>query len=294
MAFSLAFTLSEHSKWNRFDNRSFLSDRRQRVAVGDVLSDYSSVDIGVPQGSNLGVILFLIYINDLPNASDLFMRLYADDTTALESHRNLAILEETLNQKAQQLSEWFCANELKVNISKTNVMVFHPKLKPSPKLQIMLKQGNSSGQICQIPNEKDHSVKLLGLQIDEQLSMKHHLDAIFKKVNKALFFLARCKNLLPKQAMQNLYFAHIHSHFLYCLPVLSMLNMTDLFKMDKLQRKALRIAGNLSYRADVTPLFHSFHTLNCRWTFQLIRARINNINNMLGFIGLIEKINPIL
>ena len=75
-----------------------------------------------------------------------------------------------------------------------------------------------------------------------------------KSLNKSMFFLSRVKNFLPLNCRKQLYFAHIHSHLVYCLPLLSMAYKTDLSKLEKLQRKALRITYNVGYRADTLPL----------------------------------------
>ena len=103
-------------------------------------------------------------------------------------------------------------------------------------------------------------VRFLGFYIDERLSLKDHITNMSKSLNKSMFFLSRVKNFLPLNCRKQLYFAHIHSHLVYCLPLLSMAYKTDLSKLEKLQRKALRITYNVGYRAATLPS-HDLDTL---------------------------------
>ena len=99
--------------------KSYLSDRKQCVAIGDSKSTLRPIKIGVPQGSVLGPLLFLLYINDLPNATEMLPFLFADDTTAVESGSDLPALFEKVNLEFQKLSEWFRANKLSLHPGKT-------------------------------------------------------------------------------------------------------------------------------------------------------------------------------
>ena len=92
--------------------KSYLSGRKQCVSIGSSLSSYLPIDIGVPQGSVLGPILFLLYINDLPNATEMLPFLFADDTTAVASGPNLPQLFQKVNHEFNKLGEWFRANKL--------------------------------------------------------------------------------------------------------------------------------------------------------------------------------------
>ena len=149
-----------------------------------------------------------------------------------------------------------------VNIDKTNVMIFSPGLQPSPRASICINNTNGAPtQIIQIPNIDENSFKLLGIYIDERLTLRKHIENVCAKVNKSLFFLSRVKRILPLYCRKQLYFSHVHSHFVYCLSLLSMANKTDISKLEKLQRKALRIVYNVNYRADTRSLFHDICTL---------------------------------
>ena len=107
--------------------RSYLTGRMQYTSVNGVNSTLSELKCGVPQGSVLGRILFLLLINDLPNATNLFSILFADDTTLQLSSSNIVSLYEQTNKELDKLADWFKANKLTLNISKTKYMIFKNK-----------------------------------------------------------------------------------------------------------------------------------------------------------------------
>ena len=105
--------------------REYLSGRHQYVDYNDAKSETKSVSIGVPQGSILGPLLFLIYINDLPSVTPIFhMLMYVDDTT-LYCNLNGVNSEVKINNELSKISEWLSSNKLSLNIKKTKFMVFH-------------------------------------------------------------------------------------------------------------------------------------------------------------------------
>ena len=223
----------------------------------------NKIKVGVPQGSVLGVLFFLIYINDLPNSTLLHSSMYADDSTFLNSSNSVSVLESSTVNEMKKVIEWFHTNKMAVNIDKSNVMVFSPCLQPSPRVSITIENSNGIPvQISQIPNTDENSFKLLGFHIDERLTLRKQVDNICSKVNKSLFFLSRVKRTLPLYCRKQLYFSHVHSHFVYCLSLLSIANKTDIIKLERIQRKALRIVYNASFRADTKPFFHDLYTLS--------------------------------
>ena len=118
--------------------RSYLTDRKQYVFYKGKSSDLKSISCGVPQGSVLGPLLFLIYINDLPNISvHLKFFLFADDTNIYFESDDLIKLEKTVNKELQKLYLWLNVNHLSLNVTKTNFIIFHPYNKP-PKKSILL------------------------------------------------------------------------------------------------------------------------------------------------------------
>ena len=112
---------------------SYLSNQTQYVSLGDISSSLQYIQLGVPQGSTLGPLLFLLYINDLPNATDSLPRLFADDTCLILSHPSFAQLEKNINQDLANVSRWAKTNKLTINPTKSHLLVVSPYLnKPSP------------------------------------------------------------------------------------------------------------------------------------------------------------------
>ena len=115
--------------------RSYLSNRTQTTQVGDKVSDKELTTIGVPQGSVLGPLLFLIYVNDIYNSSNkLQFYLFADDTNLMYADKDLKILESILNAELLKVCNWLTANKLSLNIKKTHFVIFHRSLSKEDKL----------------------------------------------------------------------------------------------------------------------------------------------------------------
>jgi Reverse transcriptase (RNA-dependent DNA polymerase) len=107
------------------------------VEINGKLSDLEYITISILQGSILGPILFLCFINDLPNCTDLLTLMFADDTAGLTSGPEIKPLIEKANLELQKLSMWFRANKMAVNVSKTKYMIFKPKSK-----KVTIEKGN--------------------------------------------------------------------------------------------------------------------------------------------------------
>ena len=240
---------------------SFLKDRKQQVAVNGLYSDLvMSVNTGVPQGSMLGVLFFLIYINDMPNASKFDLYFYADDSNALIANTDPQELETQCNIELSKLVDWFSCNKLLLNLKKSQLIVFSPNLSNSPRLDIHFQSNHECIKIKQIPNEENVSARSLGIYLDERLTLKQYVTEITKKVNQSLFFISRVKYFLNMDAKKLLYFSLVHSKLTYCLPLLSLLRKTDMDSLLRLQRKAIKILYGVSQRSSSTKLFHDLGT----------------------------------
>ena len=157
--------------------KSYLSQREQFVNVNGHNSLSLPVTCGVPQGSILGPLLFLLYVNDLPNTSSLLtFHLFADDTNIYFSSKNLSHLEATLNCELKSVAEWMKCNRLALSISKTNFILFHSrKLKPNQSLRI---------KIDDTPIKQVDSTKYLGITFDSNLTWKSHINELCLKLSK--------------------------------------------------------------------------------------------------------------
>ena len=152
--------------------KSYLTERKQVVIVNGVTSSEKEIRCGVPQGSALGPLLFLLYINEIYNSSkDLDFRRFADDTSILFANKNIDFIERVVNVQLAKVAEWLLANNLSLNISKSNFRIISPKK--------VIKTINVS-----INNKKlkqENHAKYLGIIIDEKLNCKQHIKQVNNK-----------------------------------------------------------------------------------------------------------------
>jgi hypothetical protein len=245
---------------------NYLSGRSQRVDIDGNLSDELYLDISVIQGSILGPILFLCYINDFYTATSLFSVLFADDTTCLSKGKNLNELLEYVNGELQKIAMWFRSNKMAINANKTKFIVFRTHGKGIDSNLCNLQFNNNEPglpedpsliyQIERIYNDGiTKSFKLLGVLFDEYLSFDPHISLVCSKVSKSLFCINRIKNFIDQKSLLSLYYAMIHSHINYCLNVYSCANTTNLQRLRVKQKEAIRVISNAGYRDHTQPLF---------------------------------------
>ena len=165
----------------------------------------------VPQGSILGPLLFLLYINDLQFASDLLDPImFADDTNLFYSNKDINTAFLKVNDELQKINEWFISNKLSLNVKKTKYSFFH---KPSKKDDIPLvlpKLNINNSEIA-----RTESIKFLGVLLDENLSWKTHIKYIENKISKNIGILFKARPFLNKKSLLSLYYSYIHSYINY-------------------------------------------------------------------------------
>ena len=231
--------------------RSYLTERYQYTVIENTSSRQKLIKYGVPQGSILGPLLFLLYINDISSSTKLNLISFADDTTV---YYNGIITQNAINEfniELNKLHTWLCENELLLNIKKTKFMVFGPSIYHNDTPINLHIKGNQISQIGEHFPEK--SIKFLGLHMDEQLSWKYHIQCTSAKISKCLFALNTAKNILPHDALRSLYHALIHSHIKYGLLLWG--NASSASKIIKLQKRAVRIVHKKPYRSHTEPLY---------------------------------------
>ena len=210
----------------------YLRDRRQCVRLGNVSSAFRTVNIGVPQGSILGPLLFLYYVNDLPNVSKLLSCvLFADDTTLYASGNHVPSLINMFNDELVCVSRWMKANVLSLNVGKTFAMMFSKRHNiDTVDCQLLL-----DGSVVQF---ECHG-KFLGVIIDNKLNHKQHIHLICKKVSKSIGIFYRLRNIFPQCILINLYYALIYPYFLYCIVIWGGASASSLDPVKKLQKRLL-------------------------------------------------------
>ena len=187
---------------------SYLTDREQCVQVNNSTSDLQKITHGVPQGSILGPLLFLLYINDIANSSALLsFYLFADDTAIFFSAKCVKELEKTINQELVNVSHWLIANKLSLNLKKSNALLFRKK-NDSNELNLNLVLNG-------VPIEEKQKAKYLGIIMDNKLTFEDHIKHIKSKLIKGNAILAKVRHFIPAYLLINTYNAHIQPHIDY-------------------------------------------------------------------------------
>ena len=242
--------------------RSYLSDRKQYVSVNGSNSNLLSITCGVPQGSVLGPLLFLIYINDLPNASKkLTFYLFADDTNIYYESKDLFNLIKIVNKELRLVKKWLDANKLSLNIDKTNYIIFH-----SSSVNV---HSGSDIKIWKKHIKRVKIVKFLGLLLDEHLSWKYHISELSKKLARTCGMFFKIRNLLPLDVLFCLYNALFLPFLQYGLIVWGQTYASYIDPIFKLQKKAVRAISFQPRMSPSLPIFNDFKLLKLSEIFEL-------------------------
>lgn len=232
---------------------SYLNDRKQFVELDEIRSSKKSLTTGVPQGSTLGPLLFLLYINDLIYSTNLLnFILFADDTTIYYSEQNLQTLERNVNQELMGVSNWLIANRLTLNTKKTNYMLFAGN--KTINHNIVIKLGS-----CKI--ERVSSIKFLGIFLDEKILWKNHINYINNKISKSIGILYKIKDKLTTDALLILYYSLIYPYLNYCNLTWGSAMKTYTNSLFIQQKRAVRIISGAGHRDHTDPLFQNLSLL---------------------------------
>ena len=228
---------------------SYLTNRLQYVDINGTKSEQLSIKTGVPQGSILGPLLFIIYINDLAHANSHFrILMYADDTTLTTTLQTRPNSSTPINEALSDVNIWLQLNKLSLNTKKTKYMIFHH---PNKKFI----EPNLS--INETTIERVNTFNFLGLTLDENLNWKAHINKISNKISRAIGIMNKLKHILPLNIKLTLYNTLILPHINYNIMVWG--NHTD--KIFKQQKKSLRIITCSKYNCHTNPIFKDLKIL---------------------------------
>ena len=212
---------------------SYLTERQQRVQICDSISDIEYITHGVPQGSILGPLFFLLYINDIAESSKILkFFLFADDTAIYLSHKDPKTLESIMNDELVNVSKWLIANKLSLNVKKSNALLFRTKNESSAPILNLHINGS--------PIEEKQYAKYLGIIVDHKLTYEYHINHVNLKLIKGNAILSQVKHYIPEKTLVGTYNSFIQSHIDYGLNVWGHAPKTHLQAIERQQRKAIR------------------------------------------------------
>ena len=228
--------------------RNYPYHRKMFTSFRNSKSNDTDVVCGVPQGSILGPLLFLIYINDLTNClTNSKSVLFADDTTMYISNKCTKLLFQEANVDVSNLRNWFHANKLSLNSNKTKYVLFrNKKMKYNDELSLTI--GN---EII----SRETFTTFLGMRIDEFLNWDEHVTYIHKKLSSALYILRSSKNYLSYSNLRLLYYALFEPHLKYGILLWSNTSCKNVGSLFKMQKKAIRIINKARYNDPSSNLF---------------------------------------
>ena len=249
---------------------SYLSGRKQYIDIDGVCSCLLDINVGVPQGSILGPLLFVLYINDLPNCSELYSILFADDTALLIEDSDPQKLIERANKEFYKVCTFFRENKLSLHPDKTKyIIISSSQTVQNSKTKIVVNNNNTDQNeddfLQEIERIYSHSkvpaIKYLGVYFDPCLSFNYHIKILSSKLSRALFILKRVKNLLPLHALLSLYYTLFHSHISYASEIWSSTTQSNLKILLTKQKIDIRTISNLNYNSHTEPHFKNLKIL---------------------------------
>ena len=239
--------------------KSYLCNRSQKVSFKNAFSDTRNTFAGVPQGSILGPLLFLIMINDLPGVLEhCNLTMYADDTTLYLCGTDHVVLQTKIQEDLDRMSSWLKRNKLNLNIEKTHFMIIGTK-------QRIITHDKGGNPISLKFNgealSRVRSTKCLGVIIDESLLWHEHVDSVCKKVIASLSMLRRIRKFIGQKELILLYNCLIQSQLDYCCEVWGSRFDTHINRLEVLQKRAARMILNASFFTSSDDLFKRLNIL---------------------------------
>ena len=229
--------------------KSYLANRKQFVTINGFDSEIRNINCGVPQGSSLGPLLFLLYINDFRLCLEkTSCGHFADDTFLIYNSKKLKTIETVINTELKQVIKWLGLNKLSLNTAKTELIFFHSKWRPTNFDLISIKFNG----LKLIP--VDH-VKYLGMYLDSYLSWEYHIHELSKKLSRANGILSKLRHNSPFDVCLQVYYSIFYSHLIYGCNVWGLTTEENIDKIEVLQKKCIRIMTFSEFTAHTNDIF---------------------------------------
>ena len=246
--------------------KSYLSNRYQYVKINDSISSYQSVTCGTPQGSTLGPLLFLMYVNDLPKCSEFTTTLFADDTYLTLSDESLKNLENRANEQLTNIIIWLRSNKLSLNYSKTTYLLINklPQISVSSEFKLAINQNII---------ERATSVKCLGVYLDEKLTWSNHLQLLSSQLAKTSGIFYRLREYVTKKTLCMLYYSLVNSRVQYAISVWGTACKSRLQEISVRLNNIVRMITWNNKFAHVTKMYEELKFLKLNEIYQLVLAK---------------------
>ena len=240
---------------------SYLADRKCYVQLGSIKSKINTFNIGVPQGSILGPLLFLIYINNLPKISDtLKIQLFADDTIVSNTDPNIDTLIDSTNRELSKLNDWTLANKLTIHAGKTKLLIVSNRIQSQQNLGINLLNNFISPV---------NNCKYLGVRLDNKMTFKDHIGYVISKISRYTGILYKIRDNLPTKTRLDYYYAYIYPYLSYNTLIWGCAYLNYLQPLIIQQKRAVRTIANAGFMDHTDPIFKQLKLLKVKDIYNL-------------------------